>query len=167
MDADSPWWPVKCAGLPSAPSAPRKRLAERCEVFRTTRQTLEVMQVSRAAVENGIGETERARQSLDEIIHSSRQVENEIELIATAATEQTAASGEISESAALISQLAAETAHGADEAVEALKNLARLADDLDAMIHQFSFGGVNGDSTRQQTRRPTAADVHALRPARV
>lgn len=132
-----------------------------------TRQTLEVMQVSRAAVENGIGETERARQSLDEIIHSSRQVENEIELIATAATEQTAASGEISESAALISQLAADTVHDADEAVEALKNLARLADDLDAMIHQFSLGGINGDSPRQQDRRPTAADVHALKPARV
>jgi methyl-accepting chemotaxis protein len=131
-----------------------------------TRQTLEVMHGSRAAVENGIGETERARQSLDEIIQSSRQVENEIEVIATAATEQTAASGEISESAALISQLAAETAHGADEAVEALKHLARLAGDLDAMIHQFSLGGVAGEGTRQQSRRPAAADAHALRPAR-
>jgi methyl-accepting chemotaxis protein len=131
-----------------------------------TRRTLEVMQGSRAAVENGIGETERARQSLDEIIHSSRQVENEIELIATAATQQTAASGEISESAALISQLAAETAHGADEAVESLRHLARLAGDLDAMIHQFALDGRNGDGTRLQSRRPVKASyTQELRPA--
>lgn len=130
-----------------------------------TRQTLDVMQTSRTAVENGIGETERARQSLDEIIHSSRQVENEIELIATAASEQTAVSGEISESAALISQLAAETVHGADEAVEALRNLTRLAGDLDAMIHQFALGGRNSDSAWQQSRRP--AEGRALMPAHV
>lgn len=136
-----------------------------------TRQTLEVMQASRAAVENGIGETERARQSLDEIIRSSRRVESEIQLIATAATQQTAAAGEISESAAHISQLAAETAHGADEAVEALRNLARLAGDLNAMIHQFGLDG-NGEGPRQQGRRPAAsgrpaADAHALRAAHV
>ncbi len=131
-----------------------------------TRQTLEVMQGSRAAVENGIAETERARQSLDEIIHSSRQVESEIELIATAATEQTAASSEISESAAHISQLAAETAQGADEAVKALGNLSRLADDLHAMIRQFAPGEADGDGKRQQSRRSTArqpaAGAHAL-----
>jgi len=64
-------------------------------------------------------------------------VEHQIELIATAATEQTAASGEISESAGQISQLSVENAQGAEEAVEALKNLASLASDLDGMIRQF------------------------------
>ncbi len=131
-----------------------------------TRQTLEVMQGSRAAVENGIAETERARQSLDEIIHSSRQVESEIELIATAANEQTAASSEISESAAQISQLAAETAQGADEAVKALGNLNRLAGDLHAIIRQFALGEADGNGRRQQSRRSAArqpaADAHAL-----
>ena len=102
-----------------------------------TRETLEVMHESRSAVENGMGETSRARQSLEAIIESSKQVEQQINLIATAATEQTAASGEISESAGQISQLSNENAQGSEEAVEALRSLASLASDLDGMIRQF------------------------------
>jgi len=106
-----------------------------------TRETLQVMQDSRAAVETGMNETAHARKSLEAIIESSRQVEHQIHLIATAATEQTSASGEISESAGHISQLSVENAQGAEEAVEALKNLASLASDLDGMIRQFRLDG--------------------------
>ncbi len=108
-----------------------------------TRDTLQVMQESRAAVESGMSETSHARKSLEAIIESSRQVESQIHLIATAATEQTAASGEISESAGHISQLSVENAQGAEEAVEALKNLASLASDLDGMIRQFRLDDGN------------------------
>ncbi|HEV2484838.1 MAG TPA: methyl-accepting chemotaxis protein [Terracidiphilus sp.] len=129
-----------------------------------TRETLEVMHESRSAVESGMEETSRARHSLEAIIESSRQVEHQINLIATSATEQTAASGEISESAVQISQLSNETAQGAEEAVEALRNLASLASDLDGMIRQFRLegdrqsGGTFADGA-QPARRP------ALRPA--
>lgn len=102
-----------------------------------TRSTLQVMQDSHTAVEIGMGETARARKSLEAIIESSRHVEHQIQLIATAASQQTSASGEISESAGQISQLAVENSHGAEEAVETLKNLAALAGDLDGMIRQF------------------------------
>jgi methyl-accepting chemotaxis protein len=102
-----------------------------------TRETLQVMQESRIAVETGMGETAHARKSLEAIIDSSKQVEHQIHLIATAATEQTSASGEISESAGQISQLSVENAQGAEEAVEALKNLSALASDLDGIIRQF------------------------------
>jgi len=104
-----------------------------------TRDTLQVMHDSRTAVESGMEETAHARQSLQAIIQSSKEVEHEIQLIATAATEQTSASGEISESAGQISQLASESAQVAEEAVEALKNLASLASDLDGMIRQFKL----------------------------
>lgn len=104
-----------------------------------TRATLELMQESHAAVEAGMSETARARKSLDAIIESSNQVEHQIHLIATAATQQTAASGEISRSASQISQLAIESAQGSEEAVEALKNLAALAGELDGMIRQFQL----------------------------
>ena len=104
-----------------------------------TRETMDVMNSSRSAVENGLSETTHARESLDAIIDSSRQVEHQINLIATAAMEQTAASGEISESAGQISQLSSETAHGAEEAVESLKHLAELASELDGMIKQFTL----------------------------
>ncbi|MGB8261958.1 MAG: methyl-accepting chemotaxis protein [Terracidiphilus sp.] len=125
-----------------------------------TRETLEVMQQSRTAVETGMGETAHARQSLEAIIESSRHVEHQINLIATAATEQTSAAGEISESAGQISQLANENAHGAEEAVEALKNLASLAAELDGMIRQFHL-----DSDRQTGARLTGAAQPAHPPA--
>jgi methyl-accepting chemotaxis protein len=128
------------------------------------------MQESRTAVEAGLGETAHARRSLEAIIESSRQVEQQINLIATAATEQTAASSEISESAGHISQLSTETAQGAEEAVEALKNLASLASDLDGMIRQFqldsgrqsggSFTGASAGSRVQPSFRPTSQPAH-------
>jgi methyl-accepting chemotaxis protein len=128
-----------------------------------TRETLHVMHDSRTAVETGMGETAHARHSLEAIIESSKQVEHQINLIATAATEQTSASGEISESAGQISQLSVENAQGAEEAVEALKNLASLASDLDGIIRQFRLeGGTQsggnflnqGQPAFQQTLRP-------------
>lgn len=109
-----------------------------------TRSTLEVMEESHTAVQSGMNETSHARQSLEAIIDSSKQVEHQIQMIATAATEQTSASGEISESAGQISQLAVESAQSAEEAVEALKNLVALAAEMDGAIRQFNF-----ESTRQ------------------
>jgi methyl-accepting chemotaxis protein len=127
-----------------------------------TRATLQVMQESRTAVEAGMGETANARQSLEAIIESSKQVEHQIQMIATAATEQTSASSEIAESAGQISQLSVENAQGAEEAVEALKNLGSLANDLDGMIRQFrlteerqpggSFAGKNQPSLNPSMR---------------
>lgn len=104
-----------------------------------TRSTLDVMEESHSAVETGMSETVRAQKSLEAIIESSRQVEHQIQLIATAATQQTSASREISESAGHISQLAVENSQGAAEAVDALKNLASLAGELDGMIRQFQL----------------------------
>ena len=124
-----------------------------------TRETLQVMQESRSAVETGMGETAHARRSLEAIIESSKQVEHQIHLIATAATEQTSASGEISESAGQISQIAVENAQGAEEAVEALKNLASLASDLDGMIRQFRL-----EDGRQSGGKFTGMGQPAVQP---
>ncbi len=130
-----------------------------------TRATLQLMDESHQAVESGISETGRARQSLDGIIQSSRQVEQMIQLIATAATEQTAAAGEISESATHISQLATENSHAAEETAEGCKQLSMLANDLDGIIRQFqlSEGSQRGGSMRP--RQAHAAVGQALRTA--
>ncbi len=121
-----------------------------------TRATLDVMRESHTAVESGMSETSRARKSLEAIIESSKHVEHQIQLIATAATEQTAASGEISESAGQISLLAIENSQGAEEAVEALKNLASLAGELDRMIRQFNL---------EDARQPGGAFAGKSRPS--
>jgi methyl-accepting chemotaxis protein len=127
-----------------------------------TRETLTVMDESRTAVETGLNETNRARKSLEAIIESSKQVEHQIELIATAATEQTSASGEISESAGQISQLAMENTQGAEETVEALKNLASLAGDLDSMIREFKLEGEHQEGGKYSARlQPSGMSVRS------
>jgi methyl-accepting chemotaxis protein len=131
-----------------------------------TRATLKVMQESRTAVETGMEETARARKSLEAIIESSKEVEHQIQMIATAATEQTSASGEISESAGQISQLSLESAQGAEEAVEALKGLASLAGDLDGMIRQFRLesdkqAGAKFSGKSQPVRQPLLRGAHS------
>jgi len=106
-----------------------------------------------------MGETARARTSLEALIESSRQVEHQIQLIATAATQQTSAAGEISESAGQISQLSVENSQGAQEAVEALKNLASLASDLDGMMRQFNLGDERGADANVG-----GSSAHGLKP---
>jgi methyl-accepting chemotaxis protein len=129
-----------------------------------TQQTLQVMQDSRHAVEAGMGKTTDARQSLEAIIESSKHVGQQIELIATAATEQTSASSEISESASQISLLASENSQAAVETAEACKSLSKLASDLDGIIRQFHL-----ESDRQAGQifggRAQAAFKPRLRPA--
>ena len=122
-----------------------------------TRQTLELMADSHRAVDSGIGETGRARQSLAEIIDSAREVEHMIQMIATAATEQTGASGEISESATHISQLAKENSHAAEETADGCRQLSSLASDLDGVIRQFQLTGDSwpGDNFRGKTATAT------------
>jgi methyl-accepting chemotaxis protein len=102
-----------------------------------TNQTLAVMSVSRTAVEEGIGETARARTGLETVIEASRQVEYQIHMIATAATEQTSASNEISESAGKLSAVSLENAQVAQETAEACRNFSELADQLSAILQQF------------------------------
>jgi methyl-accepting chemotaxis protein len=137
-----------------------RRLAERTKsatqeisgtignIQKETRGTLELMSHSRGNVETGLSETEKARGSLESVIRSSQEVEKQIHLIATAAVEQTAASGEIAESASQISQLATENSRAAEESALACKNLSMLASDLDWIIHQFSFT----DETQQGSK---------------
>jgi methyl-accepting chemotaxis protein len=130
-----------------------------------TRQTLEVMNGSRSAVDSGMEETAKARHSLEEIIEASRQVEHQIQLIASAATEQTAASGEISQSAGQISHLAEQNTRGAEEAVAALKDLSRLAVDLDTMIHQFRLDDEGNSAGSPQGKSRATAPISAWQPA--
>ncbi|MGB9030077.1 MAG: methyl-accepting chemotaxis protein, partial [Acidobacteriaceae bacterium] len=131
-----------------------------------TRETLEVMTQSRTAVESGLSETANARKSLEAIIESSQQVEHQIQLIASAATEQTAASGEISESAGRISNLATQNAQGSEEAVLATRELSKLASDLDGLIHQFQLDDNSRGARSSSSARREPGSAPALQPAR-
>ena len=130
-----------------------------------TRSTLDVMERSQSVVQTGIGETANARASLDAIIKSSHEVEQQIELIATAATEQASTAEEISGSVGQISQIATESLHGAQEAVEALKNLSALAVELDEVIRQFQLEGDDSAPVNKAALGRTSAPAF-LRPVR-
>jgi methyl-accepting chemotaxis protein len=125
------------------------------------RDTLQVMSQSRSTVETGLNETAGALASLESIIMSSKEVEGQIQLIATAATEQTAASGEIAESASQISHLSTENSQAAEEAAAACKNLSELAANLDGIIRQFQIA----DGTQQVNRLSGTRRANSLTPA--
>jgi methyl-accepting chemotaxis protein len=105
-----------------------------------THQTEELMSLSHGTVETGLVETNRARQSLQAIIESSKEVEQQIQMIATAACEQTSASAEIADSVNQISQLTTANLASAEESSAACKNLSALASGLDTAMHQFRVG---------------------------
>jgi methyl-accepting chemotaxis protein len=102
-----------------------------------TLQTLDAMTESRSQVETGLRTTADAQSSLAILIGLSSDVENMINLIATAATEQTAASGEISDATALLSRLTIENAQGAAHSASDCQKLTELAVSLEQMIGQF------------------------------
>jgi methyl-accepting chemotaxis protein len=126
-----------------------------------TSQTLDVMTRSRTAVDLGMSETANARNSLKTIIESSKEVEHQIQMIATAATEQTAAAREISESVSSISNLATESAQASEDAAAASKDLSKLASGLDGIIRQFSIG----DENQPGGKLHGAKYANALNPA--
>jgi methyl-accepting chemotaxis protein len=150
-----------------------RRLAERTKgateeisgtirtIQQETRETLDVMSKSRHIVETGLNETSRARTSMESIIRSSNEVENQIQLIATASNEETAASSEISESASYISNLATQNCQATEETTEACKNLSALANDLEGIIHQFRFE----DDTPPASRPSHPPGVRPFAPA--
>jgi methyl-accepting chemotaxis protein len=102
-----------------------------------TKATLDLMQTNRGAVEHGMQETALAHSGLMVIASSSKQVEQMIFMIATAASQETVASREIAESAGQISQLSTDNSQASDGATEACKGLSALANDLNGIIRSF------------------------------
>jgi methyl-accepting chemotaxis protein len=105
-----------------------------------THDTAAVMSLSSSTVQSGLSETTAAQSSINSTITASHDLDKMIELIATAASQQTSASSEISENAGEISQLATENSEAYEEIAEACNNLSKLASDLDGVIHQFNLG---------------------------
>lgn len=130
-----------------------------------TRDTLSVMSLSRGTVQSGLGEMDTARQSLEFIIDSSRQVSDQIQLVATAATEQAAAAAEISEGSSHISNLAVDNAQAAEDMAGACKSLSSLAAELDGIIRQFQTDNGNQAASQLSNARHAGTQGATLRYA--
>ena len=77
-------------------------------------------------------------------------------MIATAATEQTAASREIAESASYLSGLAQDSTQAAEEAAAASRSLSELAHEMDGVIREFRIVKDKGESRVSRNYRRSA-----------
>jgi len=102
-----------------------------------TRDTLNLMEAGKSDVAAGLSQSEEARLTLDAIITLAHRSEDQIAMIATAATEQAAASGEISKSLANICCVSSDVTAAADETRRASHDLTKLASELEGEIADF------------------------------
>jgi len=127
-----------------------------------TQSAVAAMQASTAEVERGVELTTQAGSSLHDIIQMSEEVGEMITHIATAATQQSAATEQINHSIDQIAGIAAASAAGARQATDALQDLSALASSLLRLVGQFQLGseGNEGEAHRsnQSQRRSPHVD---------
>jgi methyl-accepting chemotaxis protein len=102
-----------------------------------TRKSIEGINGRRIDVDEGLLLSAQASEALKEIIETSARTESMISLIASAATEQSAASSEISRTVADISDGARQSSNAAGQTASACEELSRLATGLEALVGQF------------------------------
>lgn len=111
------------------------------EMIRTiqqeTRGAINSMEEGVRVTEQGAKEAGQLEIALNDILCRVNDVTMQISLIATAAEEQTATTGEISSNMLQITDVIQQTARGAEESAEAAGQLAQLADGLQLLVQRF------------------------------
>lgn len=102
-----------------------------------TLRVTNVMSAGHKDVSDGLKQVIEAHTALDAIIGMANKTEQMVALIATAATQQSAASSEISVNVSNVAVLAQEATATIEKEVEACKDLATLATELESMVDQF------------------------------
>ncbi len=132
-----------------------------------TRKSIEGINSRRTDVDQGLQLSAQASDSLKGIMETSARTENMISLIASAATEQSAASCEISRTVAGISENAHQASSAAGQTASACEELSRLATGLEALVGQFHLStdssslraNLNSGSPSLAASLPLAAHV--------
>jgi len=114
-----------------------------------TKVAVTAMEEGTKQVEQGVTSTAQAGDALKEIIQMAEEVGEMITHIATAATEQSAASGEINQNMDQIARLVKESAVGAQQSAKACQDLSGLALDLQKMVGNFRLDSSQNSSGRQ------------------
>jgi methyl-accepting chemotaxis protein len=119
-----------------------KEIAEMIKTIQSgTSGAAKAMESASLQVEQGVASTERAGDSLQQIIKMSEQVGAMIGNIATGATQQSAATAEINRNMDQIASLVKESTVGSQEAAKACQDLSDLASDLQSMVGSFKLEG--------------------------
>lgn len=102
-----------------------------------TRNAVEAMQTGTKQVEAGMQSTSQAGRSLHEIIEVTEKVGDMIARIATAATQQAAATVQVNANIDTIAKIAVTSLSGAQQSTLALEDLAKLAQHLRQAVCRF------------------------------
>ena len=103
------------------------------------REAVQVMARSREEAEASVAQTAQAGESLGRITQSMSVINDMSTQIASAAEEQTAVTQEMHRNMTQIASAAERTSDGAEQNLKASQELARLADELQKMVKQFTI----------------------------
>lgn len=102
-----------------------------------TKSAVAAMEVGVREVEQGTAEAAKSGQALQDILEQINAVSMQISQVATAAEEQTATTGEISNNIHQITEVVQNTARGAHESATAANKLSQTAEELQRLVAQF------------------------------
>lgn len=113
-----------------------------------TKDAMAVTEGGREMVLQGLERAREAGTALKSIIATAHSSEEMVALVATAATEQTSASQEVSQSMERIAQMVEEASSAADQTAQTCKDLAQLAASLEQAVSQFKLNEGSGINKR-------------------
>ena len=102
-----------------------------------TKAATDVMEQGVTDVEKGTQLTSQAGEALSAIAAQITNVTDMIRLVATAAEQQTATTGEITQNIHQVAEVIQQSAHGAQQSVQAALELASLSERLQQLVRQF------------------------------
>lgn len=109
-------------------------------IQRETSQVVEAMEQSTAQVVEGTHRVEEAKQSLNQILDVSRQIDELVQAISTATVSQVETSGAVSELMKRIAEVSERTSDSSRQVSHALQQTVEVAKELQATVGQFEVG---------------------------
>lgn len=100
---------------------------------------VKTMEQNRNGIQNLVGQTIKATESLDTITHSVSSITDMNTLIATAAEEQSAVVNEINRNIITIQQISEDTSVGSAQVSQASQEIAKLTEQLKMQINEFKI----------------------------
>ncbi len=117
-----------------------KELASMIEAIqKETRNAVQAMELGNKEVQVGVEKTAASGEALREIIKLAEQVGDMIATIATAATEQSATTGQINANVSEISGSIQASSSASEQTAKACTDLSSLAFDLQNLVNQFQL----------------------------
>jgi methyl-accepting chemotaxis protein len=127
-----------------------------------TKSAVDAMRAETGRVDAGVEAASKAGEVLSAIITSAGTQHEMITHIATAATEQAAATEQVNGNMEQISRMVQQSAVSAEESAKACQDLSSLAFDLQQVVSKFKVDGGNGARRRKGGKRAPLHEAEAL-----